>query len=157
MNWEDLERQFVSEGFGNGSLHPHVVHDPISYWESGRHADDVYVGFDFHWNDWEALFRTALNAAERDEYVQGEDIDEFHERNRRKFKDSIPDYPLLGRMFDMYEDAAFEATELECLRSECLRVCNDAIHNDAVRAANRIILACNKASESGLGLLFISD
>ena len=157
MNWEELEREFVAEGFGNGSLHPYVVRNPVSYWDDGYHKDDFYVGFDFHWVDWEALFWGALNAAERDEYVQGEDIIEFHERNRRKFEESIPEYPLLGRIFDMYEDAVYEAEEVNQLREECLKAREGTEHAGAIKAANKLILACDKASERGLGLRLISD
>ena len=157
MNWEELEREFVAEGWGNGSIHPYVVHDPINYWEGGHHKDDFYVGFDFHWGDWEALFWGALNAAGRDGYIQGEDINEFHERNRRKFQESISEYPLLGRIFDRYEDVVYEAEEVNQLRDECLRAREGTNHAGAIKALNKLTLACNKASGHVLGLRLISD
>lgn len=157
MNWNELEREFAAEGWGNGSLHPYVVHDPTNYWEGGRHKDDFYVGFDLHWGDWEALFWDALNASRRDEYVQGTDIGEFHERNRRQFQESISGYPLLGRIFDMYEDATYKAEEVNQLRNECLKVRDGTDHAGAIRALNKLILACRKASQGSLGLLLLSD
>jgi hypothetical protein len=157
MNWLELEQQFVAEGWGNGALHPHVVHDPINYWAGGHIESDFYVGFDFHRTDWEALFWKALNAAREEEYVQGEDIEEYHERNRRRFTNSLSMYPLLARMFDMYEDAVYESSEVGPLRDECLKARRSTNHEDAIRAVDKVIFACNKATDCGLGLLFISD
>ena len=157
MNTDEMERQFVAEGWGNGSLHPRVVHNPMHYWDGGQSENDFYVGFDFHRHDWEALFWTALNAARLDEYVQGEDIIQYHERNRQKFEDSIPDYPFLGRIFDMYEDAVYEASEVEPLRNECVKAQGASNDERSIRALSKVMLACDKAIERNLGLLFISD
>ena len=151
-----MEREFVAEGWRNGSLHPYVLPDPDKFRESGVFAED-YVGFDFHWVDWESLFWGALNAARREEYVQGEDISEFEVRNRRRFQQSLFAYPLLGRVFDMYEDADYQAEEIDQLREECLRVRRGTQHAPAIRALDKLILACNKASDRGIGLSLSSD
>ena len=157
LNWEELEREFVADGRGNGSLHPYAVHDRDNYWKGGRHKDDFYIGFDFHIDDWVALFWNTLNAARREEYTRGEDIAEFDERYRRRFEASLSQYPLLARISGMYEDAAYGAKEVHQLRDECLRVRGSTKVKEGIRALNKLVLACNKASDRGMALLLMAD
>ena len=94
------ENEDLFDGFGNGSLHLYLVRDP-----ENRHGEDrsdaFYIELDFHFSDWEALFIDVLHFPGWDKYVEGDDVNELHERNRKKFEQTIPEYPMLARIFDM--------------------------------------------------------
>ncbi len=156
-NSDNSEGGYVAEGWGNGSLHPHVVRNPENYWNGGHSEDDFYVGFDFHYWDWEALFAGVLNCPEWEPYVEGEDIMEREKREYARFQQCTSDYPLLGRIFDMYQDAEYRADEVSQLREQCLRLQSRTNHAEGWRALAKLILACDKALERKLGLLLISD
>lgn len=80
--------------------------------------------------------------------MQGEDVNEHCERNRRLFQQSIPNYPMLGRIFDMYEDYVFTPEEVERLREECLRVKSFTSNPAADLGLRKLIyarlVACNR-------------
>src|SRR5918997_755032 len=99
----DAENADLFDGFGNGSLHLYFVRDP-ERWQGEERDDAYYIELDFHGSDWEALFIDVLHFPGWDKYVEGDDVNELHERNRKKFEQTIPEYPMLGRIFDMYED-----------------------------------------------------
>lgn len=145
------------DGFGNGSLHLYVVCTPG--WKPYQDGNVHYLDLDFHGNDWEALLWNALGAGETkyDEYVEGEDIVEFHERNRKKFQQSVPDYPMLARIYDMYEDYLYTPEEITELRSECLRLKTKLTEPNAVKALRKLIYACNEVSKTGCNLMFVCD
>jgi hypothetical protein len=157
MNLEDLEKDFIAEGWGNGSLHPTVVRDSVNYWNGGSSKNDFYVGFDFHYTDWEALFFGELNCPRYEPYVEGEDIVERDKRWYAKFQQCTSEYPMLNRIFDMYADAGYTAEEVSVLREQCLTLQAKTKHSGGWRALAKLIIACNKALDSRLDLLLICD
>lgn len=157
MNLEDLEKEFVAEGWSNGSLHPKVVSNHVSYWNGGSSKEDSYVGFDFHFSDWEALFFGELDCPPWEPYIEGEDIDERDRRWYVKFQQCTSEYPMLDRIFDMYQDAGYKAEEVKLLRDQCLKLQAHTKHSGAWRAVTKLILACDKALERKSDLLLISD
>jgi hypothetical protein len=90
-------------------------------------------------------------------YVEGDDVVELRERNRRKFERALPEYPLLARIFHMFEDYAFAPDELPKLREECLRVRSKTADREALRALRKLILASNEATKRGFSLMFICE
>ncbi|MCM3869795.1 MAG: hypothetical protein ND895_03710 [Pyrinomonadaceae bacterium] len=119
--------------------------------------DAFYMGLDLHSSDWEALFINVLHVPRCDEFAQGDDINEFHERNRKKFEQSIPKYPMLARIFDMYEDYEFAPDELPRLRAECQEVKSETSNPVAIKALRKLIFASDEASKRGFSLMFICD
>jgi len=144
------------DGFRNGSLHIHLVSQP-DYFFNEETQDARYIELDFHAGDWEALFFNALHCPARDEYETGEDITEYHERNRRKFAQSIPTNPMLGRIFDMYEDYLYTLDEVPRLRVECLKVMATVRDSEALKALRKLVFACDQASSGGFHLAFTCD
>ncbi len=155
-NSDNSEQGYIAEGQGNGSLSPHVVRNPESYWDDGHSEDDFYVGYDFHPWDWEALFFEELKCPEW-QYIEGENIEVRDKREYARFQDCTREYPLLGRIWDMYQDAGYRADEVRQLREQCLKLQLRATSEKAARALGKLILACDKALERKLGLLLISD
>jgi hypothetical protein len=77
---------------------------------------DRVLGINFHGGDWKALFFHVLDCPryswppiEREEY-------------RKRFQEHLADYLMLGRIWDMYEDALYRPGEIESLRNECAKV-----------------------------------
>ncbi len=144
----------IFSGCGNGTLDTALVQDPAR-WNEG--AGDRYIGVCFIDEDWESIFRQVLHCSEGEPYVEGEDVHQHWERNRRLFQKSIPDYPMLGRIFDMYEDYVFTPTEVGRLRVECLKVKAMAANEAADLGLRKLIYACDEASRESLCLMFVCD
>jgi hypothetical protein len=139
---------------GNGTLEIAVVQNP-PHWNED--AGDRHLGVCFNYGDWESIFVDVLHCSDGVPYVKGEDVREYWERNRRLFQQSIPEYPMLGRIFDMYEDYVFTPEEVERLREECLRVKSFASNPAADLGLRKLIYACNEASKERRSLEFICD
>jgi hypothetical protein len=144
----------IFEGCGNGTLHTFVIRDPGNW---NADAGDHHLPVCLNEDDWTAIFFTGLHSAEREPYVQGEDISDWMNRNRLLFAQSIPEYPMLGRIFDMYEDYTFSPDEVVRLRDECVRA--RALSSEAAAdvALRKIIYCCDVASAGSLHLVFFCD
>jgi hypothetical protein len=140
-----------------GRLALYIVSD-AEVWRGGIDEGDVDLNIDFTGPDWKALFYDLLNCPKVEPYVQGEDIYEYDERNRAAFRQSIPEYPMLGRIWNMYEDVGYTAEQVRQLRDECLKLQATATANPhAIEALGKLILACNEAIKMGRGLFLVSD
>ena len=147
MNSEiDPENADLFDGRENGSLHIFLARgaDPDS-------EEAIDVRLDFHGVDWWTLFVNVL-------HVPISDWDDLSREGQRvKFRQALPEYPMLGRIWDIYEDAAFLPEEVPQLRSECLRVRSEATQPEAVKALRKSIYACDEATKRGFCLLLIGD
>lgn len=142
------------EGCGNGTLHIAVVHDPAQWSED---AGDRDIRICFNSDDWESVFLKSLHCPVREPYSQGEDVNDWKERNRICFQRAIPQFPMLGRIFDMYEDYLFTPSEVEQLRAECLKAKAVALNPRANLGLRKMIHACEVASKDGFHLLLSCD
>lgn len=107
--------------------------------------------------EWTAIFRHTLKTVERDSVLPDEDIDTWSERQRERFKASLPAYPMLGRVWDTYIDVQYEPDEISPLRDECRRVKGITSNPLAVSGLDKIISACDQAIEIGGGILLLAD
>jgi hypothetical protein len=144
----------IFEGCGNGTLHTYVVRVPENW---NADSGDRHIPVCLNEVDWQAIFFKRLHCPERDAYVPGEDTNDWLNRNRRLFERSIPDYPMLGRIFDMYEDYTFTPNEAALLRDECLRAKASSSEPSADVALRKIIYCCNIASAENRHLVFSGD
>ena len=144
------------DGFGNGSLHLYVVCAPG--WKPYDSGDARYLDLDFHVTDWEALFLGFLNVpAPWVPYVEGEAVTEHHEKSRKNFHESLPDFPMLRRIFDMYEDYRFDVTEVEALRQECATLMSRTPDPAANIALRKLLYGCDNALHAQCDLMFVCD
>jgi hypothetical protein len=120
-------------------------------------STDRALAIFFDGAEWSALFRDALHAKDRDPFVHGEAIDKWRERQRVRFQESIPDYPMLGRIWDTYIDVSYQPEEISHLRDECLRVKASTSNPVALRGLDKVIAACDEALKGGLGLSLLSE
>lgn len=131
-----------------------LKHRPTGDWDE---ATDRRLLLFFEGAEWSALFRDALHAKDRDPFVHGEAIDKWRERQRVRFQESIPDYPMLGRIWDTYIDVSYQPEEITHLRDECLRVKASTSNPVALRGLDKLIAACDGALKGGLGLSLLSE
>ena len=124
-------------------------------WEENtdRHPHIPDLGDD----NWAALFFDVLNCPEADPYIPGEDINEHTERFRLKFQQHLSDYPMLGRIWDFYNDVWYAPEKIEQLRSECLKVQANTSNPVALEGLGLILRACDEASVSELGIFLAAD
>ena len=144
----------IFEGCGNGTLHIYVVRVPGTW---NGDAGDRHIPVCLNEDDWQAIFFKCLHSAEREPYVGGEDTNDWLNRNRRLFEQPIPDYPMLGRIFDMYEDYVFTPDEVVRLRDECVRARALSFEPSADVALRKIIYCCDVAAADSLHLVFSGD
>lgn len=124
---------------------------------NGSPEDAVDLDLCFHFDDWEALFFGTLHAHKWDPYTEGDDIFEHNERNRRKFHESIPNYPTLRTIYDMYEDYEFDLTQTKTLREECIKLRPQATEPEAIKALRKLIYGCDQAIALNGNLFFSCD
>ena len=105
---------------------------------------------------WEALFFKVLGCPDS-EWSEGESRDEFHRRYARRFREAIPEYPLLGRISDFFEDVWYAPEELTRLRHECQSVRDKTNDKDAIEGLDALIAGCDEAEQYNLGLFLGAD
>ena len=99
-----------------------------------------YVDFAINYYDWEALYMRALSC-----------------NDKVPFANQIPQYPMLSRIQDMYEEYRFSLDEANILRSECVTAAQTCDHEPAIRTLRKLIYICDAAIEKNLGFWLMCD
>lgn len=118
---------------------------------------DRDIGRGFGIVEWGALFFDVLHCPEPETPIEGENINTRYERRRIKFQQAIPEYPMLGRIWDIYHDASYKSEEVEQLRAECLKIQASTNELRALRGLRELILACDEALKVKRGVILLSD
>ena len=160
----DPENADLFDGRENGSLHIFLARDP-ERWQLAE--DTVALRFDFHPEDWQALFVGVLQV-ELDE----DDLQELIDRNRsvevheilgpdewqeQKFREATTEYPMLGRIWSVYVECMFSTDELSELRGECVKLKSETTQPEATRALRKLMYACDEAAKRGFSLILSGD
>ena len=132
-----------------------VLKRELAGWDENtdRHPHIPDLGDD----QWRVLFFDTLKCPEADPYIHGEDINEHTERFRRRFQEHLTAFPMLGRMWDFYNDAWYAPEEIEQLREECLKVQASTSKPLVLAGLQLLLRACDEADATGLGLLLVAD
>lgn len=141
----------------NGSLRVALMRNPFGEWDSKQ--GDHHLNLEIGMNEWEALVFEALDAPKWDQGGEVEDASEYLERQKRRFEQdlSAKGYEMLGRMWDVYRDAAYLPPEVRRLQEETLSVQRLTNNPDALEALSKLLIACKAASEVNSGIRLISD
>ena len=131
-----------------------IKHQPAGDWDD---STDRRLPLFLEGPEWTAIFRHTLKAGERDSVLPDEDIDSWSERQRERFKASLPAYPMLGRVWDTYIDVKYEPDEINALRDECNKIKATTSNPLAVSGLDKIISACDQAIEIGGGILLLAE
>ena len=140
-------------GVGTGGQELILRRYPSGEWnESTDRALGVYIGG----QEWTALFREVLGCPEGPS-LASDSVEKREEKRRLQFQESIPDYPMLGRIWDIYIDVSYQPEEIFRLRDECLRVKESTSNPMAIRGLEKLIAGCDAALKIGTGLLLTSE
>ncbi len=142
----ELEQEFSQELRGYGSLSLNLT---------GASADDRdYLGYDVRPEDVEAVYFEGIGIP-RWESIKAETVDEQVALYNQSMQKIMADYPLIGRVSDTDQRVEYTADEVSALRQECEKVLETAAHPQAVKALQKLAIACLKAAEHQKGLLLI--
>lgn len=148
----------ISEVAGSQSIF--AMRDPNPQTFSGAlSGTDRDLNLFLKGEEWGALFFEVLTCppTSNTPRLPNEDREEEEDKYRVKFRQAIPDYPMLGRMWDIFIYVSFEPEEIEQLRAECLRVQSATSNKKALAGLTKLLSACDEASKHGSGLLFVPD
>lgn len=109
--------------------------------------------------EWEKLFFDTLGAPKWEEYIDGEDVDEFYDRQKTLFQTALSaqGFIMLSRIWRIYRDVHYQPFEIDQLLSECVEVQMIADDACARSALEKLISACQNALKNDSGLLLLSD
>jgi len=79
------------------------------------------------------------------------------EGNRDLFRQSIPDFPMLAKIFHSYEDYSYNGHDLESLRKECRLLLSKATDSQAAKAFRKLIYASDQAANAGCTFMLVCD
>jgi len=128
-----------------------------SEWHGGVDEGDRYLQLNLNGPEWEALFFDVLHCPEPEPYGEGMDIREYDNHFRIRFQHSIPEFPMLGRLWDTYRDVGYAPEQVKKLLEECVRIQAKTQNMSALEGLRKLILACNEALQAGSGLFLVSD
>lgn len=137
----DLEREFIDEQKGEGSLSIHIMDGTAN----------TYAGYDINPEDIEALYFEGIGVP-RWESLQADTVEQQTAMYWEKFNERMDKYPLIGRARDTDERVEYTADEVPQLLNECEQVSAGTSDQKAVRALQKISLAAGKAAEMQAGL-----
>jgi len=142
-------------GCGNGVLDLSLAKDPKTW---GQNFNDRHLKACINDADLESIYDIiAPNRMKYTDYKQSEDYQKFVENNKKILEQAAIEYPMLGRINDMYEDYIFNPEEVKKLREECLTLKSFDLNLSADLALRKLIYACDEAVKDNLYLMFSSD
>lgn len=142
----ELEQEFSQELRGYGSLSLNLT---------GASADDQdYLGYDVRPEDIEAVYFEGIGIP-RWESIKADTVDRQVELYNESMQKIMADYPLIGRVSDTDQRVQYTSEEVSELRQECEKVLETASNPQAVKALQKLAIACLKAAEHQKGLLLI--
>ncbi len=148
----DLELEFMQEVRGYGSLSPHLFRAGAA--SDSSTEDSGYIGYDIRPEDIEALYFEGIGIP-RWESISASTIARHTEIYEESMQKIMTDYPLINRVTDTDVKVEYKPDEISKLSAECERVLKTTTNPKAVRALQKFLLTCTKASEHQTGLLLI--
>jgi hypothetical protein len=131
-----------------------LMRDPLGEWrpEVGDHHTDIA----FSDPEWGSFFFDTLKAS-LVEYLENEPYKDYITRYEAAFRDSLPDFPLLARISDFYQDAYFAPGEIEQLEEELNRVAKLSLTADGRAFLYGMLRGCRMAKDEGMGIALLSS
>lgn len=135
----------------NGSLDICIAKNPAaSDWGVG----DYYSGMQLHPDEWEALFLGVFGVEEAVDYESSS-----FEEQEEAFQTFVAGqgFPMLSRIWHIYQDAYFLADEVDQLHGECVRLEAKTDDPIALKGLDKIKRGCMQAVNALSGVAFVSD
>jgi hypothetical protein len=146
--FDDLEKEFRLEQKGYGSLALHFTADSPSKDAGG------YVGYDLHPENIEALYFEGIGVP-RWETIKADTVEDQTAQYMEKYNAAMAEYPMISRCSDTDAQVRYGSEEVNALLEEGSRILGQTSDAKAVRAAQKLSLAANRAIEKQIGLDFI--
>ncbi len=141
-NLAELEEEFNQEVKGYGSLSLSVVSSP---------EDSEKLGYHIRPEDIEALYFEGIGTP-RWESITADSTDEKLKIYHESMDKIMEDYPLISRVKDTDKTVEYTGGEVLTLRAECDKVMEKTSNEKAIRATQKIVIACNRATEKKAAL-----
>jgi hypothetical protein len=109
-----------------------------------RNQIDKHLDLSFNGQEWDSIFIETLGCPSE---VTGQS----------EFKEAMKEYPMLGRMWDLYEDIVYAPNEVSLLNEECLQVKAMTSNQVAQQGLRKLLFSCDEAARSHCGLLLASN
>ncbi|NOT49522.1 MAG: hypothetical protein HOP17_17500 [Acidobacteria bacterium] len=138
----DLEREFIDEQKGEGALSLNISDG----------SEKSYLGYDLNLEDVEALYFDGIGVP-RWESLEGTTVEQKTALYWERFNDRMDKYPLIGRTRDTDEKVEYTSDEMPSLSLECEQVSSGTSNAKALRAAQKISLAAERAASKQAGLV----
>ncbi len=122
--------------------------EPAGDWNE---TTDRLLPLFFEGREWSALFYDVLGCPTAHPFIPNDKLEEWKQRQIIKFQAAIPDYPMLGRIWDTYIDVTDEPYEVNQLRDECLKVKATTTNAIARRGLDKLLHACDDAVKYSFG------
>jgi hypothetical protein len=139
----DLEREFISEQKGEGSLSAFLTDGDTS----------EYVGWNVNPEDLEAIYFEGIGVP-RWESLQADTVEAQTALYWERFNALMDPLPMIGRMRDTDEKIDYSPDEVQQLLGECDEILLAAKDAKAKRSVQKLSLAAAKAMENKSGLRF---
>jgi hypothetical protein len=143
-----------------GGLAVCVMRDPsFERFSQGLSGADRFLDLRLEGDEWGALFLDVLKCPDTGDVPQlgNETSEEWQERYSLKFQQTIPAYPMLGRIHDLFIYVIYKPEEIKQLRDECLRVQSTTSNEKALAMLKKLVRSCDESSKIGFGLLLAPD
>lgn len=152
-----LNGEKIVMSLANGALDIVVTKNPTENWDSKQ--GDHFTGMQIKPDEWEDLFQNVLQSPQIRFNVGNETFNTYYERQRTVFQSDLENkgFEMLGRIWDIYQDAYYMPSEINKLLEECLKIQQVSQSAKAMSALKKIICACRKALDTKSGIFFASD
>jgi len=131
-----------------GSLMIYHVRYPESF-DGLFTGDDHDTGVRIGGDEWGELFFDILGCPPPGDL--GDPSTDAQRRSAEVLR-SLPRYPMLARISDIFEDSWYNPEEIAALRTECLQVRDEAAGGQTSKALRKLIAACDEALKERTGV-----
>jgi hypothetical protein len=138
-----------------GDLDIHIMFDPMGEYDESK--GDRYLQLKLEGQEWIAIFFDVLGCSDIEYPINGKGSEFYIEQLKNTFQQTLTDYPMLGRIYDTYQDTMFKLTEVDQLLNECKKVYGSTNNQTALNGVRKLIVACNEAIKNRMGLFLASD
>lgn len=155
---ERIEAVPSAEFDNAGSLSIYLMREPsFETFSKGLVGEDRYIELWLDGDEWGAIYFNVLGCPTADSVTRfpNENRESWEQRYSSVFRRAIPEYPMLGRMSDLFLYIAYKPQEIEQFRKECIKVQSDTSNQEATNGLSKLIKACDEALKLNSGLLFV--
>lgn len=144
----------IFSGCGNGTLDLSLKKNPDKYDEKTDRTLKICINED----DLTAIQDLVIpGRIDFTNSMSEKEFNEAREKNMGLFRQFASQYPMLGRIDDMYQDYIFTPEDVKELREECIKLKSKNQTKKSDLALRKFIYACDEALKDYFYLVFYCD